>query len=180
MRYGVIYFQCLCYLALPLCIVSMHLTRCVLWHVVCIFFFCCFLISCFWSCNLCEKKIYIRCPLNFQQHRTAGIRPVPTWSLPGWSMVRLVTIELMKSRSARGTVHCPLTIDCRSQFSRYSVELQYCTSTQPAPPCALCSSVPAVILSRPSLPTTVTTIKTCSTPRASKSKSFIRYGSNAC
>ena len=29
MRYRVIYFQCLCYLALPLCIVSMHLTRCV-------------------------------------------------------------------------------------------------------------------------------------------------------
>jgi len=27
MRYHVIYFQCLCYLALPLCIVSMHLTR---------------------------------------------------------------------------------------------------------------------------------------------------------
>jgi len=40
MRYRVIYFQCLCYLALPLCIglVSMHLIRCVLWHVVCIFF----------------------------------------------------------------------------------------------------------------------------------------------
>ena len=127
-----------------------------------------------------RKKIYIRCPLNFQQHHTAGIRPVPTWSLPGWSVVRLVTIELMKSRSARDAVHCPLTIDCRSQFSRYSVELPYCTSTQPAPPCALSSSVPAVILSRPALPTTVTTIKTCSTPRASKSKSFIRYGSNAC
>ena len=30
MRYRVIYFQCLCYLALPLCIVSMHLTRCAL------------------------------------------------------------------------------------------------------------------------------------------------------
>ena len=29
MRYRVIYFQCLCYLALPLCMVSMHLTRCV-------------------------------------------------------------------------------------------------------------------------------------------------------
>ena len=29
MRYRVIYFQCLCYLALPLCIVNMHLTRCV-------------------------------------------------------------------------------------------------------------------------------------------------------
>ena len=29
LRYRVIYFQCLCYLALPLCIVSMHLTRCV-------------------------------------------------------------------------------------------------------------------------------------------------------
>ena len=28
--YLVIYIQCLCYLALPLCIVSMHLTRCVL------------------------------------------------------------------------------------------------------------------------------------------------------
>ena len=27
MRHRVIYFQCLCYLALPLCIVSMHLTR---------------------------------------------------------------------------------------------------------------------------------------------------------
>jgi len=27
MLYYVIYFQCLCYLALPLCIVSMHLTR---------------------------------------------------------------------------------------------------------------------------------------------------------
>jgi len=29
--------QCLCYLALPLCTVSMRLTRCVLWHVVCLF-----------------------------------------------------------------------------------------------------------------------------------------------
>ena len=37
MRYRVIYFQCLCYLALPLCIVSMHLTRCALWHVLCLF-----------------------------------------------------------------------------------------------------------------------------------------------
>ena len=39
MRYRVIYFQCLCYLALPLCIVSMHLTRCALWYVVCLFSF---------------------------------------------------------------------------------------------------------------------------------------------
>jgi len=38
MRYRVIYFQCLCYFALPLCIVSMHLTRCVLVS----FFFLCF------------------------------------------------------------------------------------------------------------------------------------------
>jgi len=40
MRYRVIYFQCLglCYLALQLCIVSMHLTRCVLSHVVCLSF----------------------------------------------------------------------------------------------------------------------------------------------
>jgi len=30
MCYRVIYFQCLCYLALPLCIFSMHLTRRVL------------------------------------------------------------------------------------------------------------------------------------------------------
>ena len=30
MRYRVIYFQCLCYLALPLCTVSVHLTRCAL------------------------------------------------------------------------------------------------------------------------------------------------------
>jgi len=29
MRYRVIYFQCLCHLSLSLCIVSMHLTRCV-------------------------------------------------------------------------------------------------------------------------------------------------------
>ena len=29
-RYRVIFFQCLCDLALPLCIVSMHVTRCVL------------------------------------------------------------------------------------------------------------------------------------------------------
>ena len=36
MRYRVIYFQCLCYLALPLCIVSMHLTLSVLRHVVCL------------------------------------------------------------------------------------------------------------------------------------------------
>jgi len=54
MRYRVIYFQCLCYLALPLCLVSMHLTRCVLWHVVYVSFSFVFLISCFWSCNLCE------------------------------------------------------------------------------------------------------------------------------
>jgi len=53
-RYRVIYFQCLCYLALPLCVVSMHLTRCVLWHVVYVSFSFVFLISCFWSCNLCE------------------------------------------------------------------------------------------------------------------------------
>ena len=31
-------FKCLCYLALRLCIVSMHLIRCVLWHVVCLSF----------------------------------------------------------------------------------------------------------------------------------------------
>ena len=43
-----------CYLALPLCTVSMHLTRCILWHVVCLPFSFVFLISCFWSCNLCE------------------------------------------------------------------------------------------------------------------------------
>ena len=38
MRYRVIYFQCLCYSALPLCVVSMHLIRCVLVS----FFFLCF------------------------------------------------------------------------------------------------------------------------------------------
>ena len=56
MRYRVIYFQCLCYLALPLCIVSMHLTRCVLWPVVCFFFLCFFRISCFRSWHLCVPR----------------------------------------------------------------------------------------------------------------------------
>jgi len=37
-----LFIMCLCYLVLPLCIVSMHLTRCVLRHVVCIFFLCFF------------------------------------------------------------------------------------------------------------------------------------------
>ena len=35
-------YVCLCHLALPLCIVSMHLIRCVLRRVVCIFFLCFF------------------------------------------------------------------------------------------------------------------------------------------
>ena len=62
--YNVIYFQCLCHLALPLCIVSMYLTRCVLWHVVCLSFSFLFLISCFWSCSLCEY----RCIYTYYRH----------------------------------------------------------------------------------------------------------------
>ena len=56
MRYRVIYFQCLCYLALPLCTVSMHLTRCVLWHVVCLFFL--FLICCFFEAPIYANEDY--------------------------------------------------------------------------------------------------------------------------
>jgi len=41
-QYRAVYFQCWCYLALPLCTVSMHLTRCALWHVMCLFFLCFF------------------------------------------------------------------------------------------------------------------------------------------
>ena len=65
MRYCVIYFQCLCYFALPLCTVSMHLTRCALWHVVCLFLL--FLISCF-KLQFMRIKMYIiayLCNLNY-------------------------------------------------------------------------------------------------------------------
>jgi len=57
MRYRVTYFQCLCYLALPRCIVSMHLTRCVLWHVVCLFFLRFFLV--FEAAIYANKDAYI-------------------------------------------------------------------------------------------------------------------------
>jgi len=43
--------QCLCYLALPRCIVSMRLTRCVLWHVLCLF-------SLFFKFLVFESAIY--------------------------------------------------------------------------------------------------------------------------
>jgi len=57
MRYRVIYFQCLSYLALPLCTVSMHLTRCVLWRVVCLFCLCLFLV--FEAAIYANKDAYI-------------------------------------------------------------------------------------------------------------------------
>jgi len=54
MRCRVIYFRCLCYLAPPLCMVSVHLTRCVS------FFFLCFLVSCFFEAAVyANKNVYI-------------------------------------------------------------------------------------------------------------------------
>jgi len=53
MRYRVIYFQCLCYLALPLCIVCMHLTRYVS------FFFLCYFNFLFLKLQFMRIKMYI-------------------------------------------------------------------------------------------------------------------------
>jgi len=59
MRYRVIYFLCLCYLALPLCIVSMHLTRCAPGYVVCIFFHCFVKFLVFEAAIYANKDVYI-------------------------------------------------------------------------------------------------------------------------
>ena len=60
-RYRAIYFQCLCYLALPLmCIVSMHLTRCILWRVVCVSYSFVFLKSIVFEAAIyANKDVYI-------------------------------------------------------------------------------------------------------------------------
>jgi len=52
MRYRVIYFQYLCYLALPLCTISMHLT------VLCSLTFCMSLFPLFFLIFVFEAEIY--------------------------------------------------------------------------------------------------------------------------
>jgi len=78
MRYRVIYFQCLCYLALPLCIVSIHLTRCVS------FFFLRFSNSLFLKLQFMRIKMYILTPTGeldrtIRARRRAAMRLVPNY-----------------------------------------------------------------------------------------------------
>jgi len=120
MRYGVIYFQCLCYLALPLCVVSMHLTRCVLWHVVCIFFFCCFLISCFLKLQFVRKKDLYKMSTKFPatshcRHQTCP-HLVTSWLVSGQTgHYRVDEIPFSARR-------CPLPIDHWLSVSIFSLQ----------------------------------------------------------
>jgi len=61
MRYRVIYFQCLCYLALPLCIVSMHLLV-VFFDRLCVSFSFVFFNFLFLKLQFMRIKMYIKTP----------------------------------------------------------------------------------------------------------------------
>jgi len=61
-RYRVIYFQCLCYLALLLCICNMRLTGCVSFDTLHVSFSFVFSIYYFVAAIYANKDVYINCP----------------------------------------------------------------------------------------------------------------------
>jgi len=146
MRYRVICFQCLCYLALPLCIVSrppMHLTRCAPGYAVCIFSIV-LLNFLFLKLQFMRIKMYILAPpLVLTVEYRAG-RRADSVAGQGRRLARFIRCDSVKrlryvthdvTRSRRNCSSAPATDRCAAPTLRIPIRHQSTIPLQLMRPC---------------------------------------------